>query len=202
MKFCNLCGVEKPITQFHKRSSRPSGVVSNCKECCSERERRRYVAKKSHIVEKVRQYNELNREKVNSRQRKYNAENKDKRRAYADLNREKINKARRERLKKDPVAALSDRYRRRLNYSLRLIGARKTRSSLEFLGCAFEDFVKHIESQFQDGMSWDNRSDWEIDHILPMRLAKNEDDVVRLSHYTNLQPLWRTDNRKKSGSIR
>lgn len=30
------------------------------------------------------------------------------------------------------------------------------------------DFIKHIESTMQDGMSFDDRSDWHIDHILPV----------------------------------
>lgn len=201
MKFCNLCGVEKPLDQFHKRLSRPLGVASNCKQCTSERERKRYAKKKEDILKRVRQYNDNNRERINARQRKYNTENKDKRRVYVDLNRGKINRTRREWLKKYPAAALAERYRRRLNRSLSLIGVRKTRSSLEFLGCTFEEFVGYIESRFKGGMSWDNRSEWEIDHIIPISSAKTEADVIRLSHYTNLQPLCGSENRRKSNKL-
>lgn len=31
-----------------------------------------------------------------------------------------------------------------------------------------DDFIKHIESTMQDGMSFDDRSNWHIDHILPV----------------------------------
>jgi hypothetical protein len=33
MKTCSKCSIEKPLTDFHKRSNRPCGVRSICKEC-------------------------------------------------------------------------------------------------------------------------------------------------------------------------
>jgi len=58
-------------------------------------------------------------------------------------------------------------------------------------------FLRHLESQFADGMTFKNHGEWHIDHIKPLFLAKTEEDVIKLSHYTNLQPLWATENRKK-----
>ncbi len=55
----------------------------------------------------------------------------------------------------------------------------------------------HIERQFKDGMSWERFDEVHIDHIIPMKTAKTEADVLRLNHYTNLQPLWAHDNMKK-----
>ena len=62
---------------------------------------------------------------------------------------------------------------------------------------------KHIESQFKDGMSWENHKHdgWHIDHIIPLSSAKNEENVYKLCHYTNLQPLWATENYKKGKKI-
>jgi hypothetical protein len=64
------------------------------------------------------------------------------------------------------------------------------------IGCTKEEFKAHIESQFDEGMSWDNWSvhGWHMDHIIP--LSKGG-----INHYTNLQPLWAVDNLKKGNKI-
>jgi hypothetical protein len=74
---------------------------------------------------------------------------------------------------------------------------KKTKTQI-ILGCSISEFKKHLELQFLDGMSWENRRLWHIDHIIPLALAKNEDQLIRLNHYTNLRPLWAKDNLVKS----
>ena len=69
------------------------------------------------------------------------------------------------------------------------------------LGCDFADLKHHLESQFTEGMTWDNRNLWHIDHIIPLASAKSAEEVVKLSHYTNLQPLWAKDNMRKGASV-
>lgn len=64
----------------------------------------------------------------------------------------------------------------------------------------------YIESQFEPGMTWDNwggRDGWEIDHIMPFKAFNLSDpaDQARAIAYTNLQPVWRSYNRRKSASI-
>ena len=50
-------------------------------------------------------------------------------------------------------------------------------------------------------MSWDNYGKWHIDHIIPLSSAKTEQDILKLCHYTNLQPLWAKGNIIKSNKI-
>jgi hypothetical protein len=50
-------------------------------------------------------------------------------------------------------------------------------------------------------MSWNNRSEWHIDHITPMASAKTEHDAIKLNHYENLRPLWAIDNLRKGSKI-
>lgn len=68
----------------------------------------------------------------------------------------------------------------------------------EVIGCSIDEFKTYIESRFQPGMSWSNygkeRGKWSIDHKDP--LAKSEEGS-NINHYTNLQPLWVSDNSKK-----
>jgi hypothetical protein len=72
---------------------------------------------------------------------------------------------------------------------------------LDIVGCSPEFLKKHLENQFVSGMSWDNRSEWHIDHIIPLSSAKTKDELYKLSHYTNLQPLRSEDNLRKSNKI-
>ena len=62
-----------------------------------------------------------------------------------------------------------------------------------------QEFCRYYESKFTAGMNWDEvvKGNIHIDHIVPLATAKTEADVVRLCHYTNLQPLWAIDNRRK-----
>lgn len=37
---------------------------------------------------------------------------------------------------------------------------------------------------------------WDIDHVVEMKTAETEEDVIRLNHYTNLRPLDSRINRR------
>ena len=78
------------------------------------------------------------------------------------------------------------------------------------LGCNFEEFKLYIESKFEDWMNWDNRGlyngefncGWDIDHKIPVSIATTEEEIYKLNHYTNLQPLCSKYNREvKSNKI-
>ena len=69
------------------------------------------------------------------------------------------------------------------------------------IGCQWDELKNHIESKFVDDMSWSNRHLWHIDHIVPLARAKSEEEMIKLSHYTNLQPLWAEDNFKKGAKF-
>ena len=76
----------------------------------------------------------------------------------------------------------------------------KTGSAVKDLGCSVEEFIAHIESRFEDGMNWDNRGDWHIDHIIPLYKfdLSDREQFLKAAHYTNMQPLWAIDNWKKN----
>ena len=109
----------------------------------------------------------------------------------------------------------SNRYKTDIQYRLRVIyrsmirqklnGLNKQQHSVEYLGCSFAEYEKHIESQFQPGMSWSNygRHGWHVDHIIPCAYFDftKEEDIKRCFHYTNLQPLWAEDNYAKGDKL-
>lgn len=76
-------------------------------------------------------------------------------------------------------------------------GYSKRSKTAEILGCSFPEFSRHIESQFVRGMSWSNRDEWHIDHIVPASSAKTYEEAIKLNHFTNLRPLWARDNMRK-----
>ena len=82
---------------------------------------------------------------------------------------------------------------------------RKGGSAVKDLGCSIEHLKKHLESQFTEGMSWDNYGlkGWHIDHIIPLAYfdLTKEEDFKNACHYTNLQPLWAVDNIRKGVKI-
>lgn len=94
---------------------------------------------------------------------------------------------------------LSDILRSRLNKAIK--NNQKAGSAVADLGCSIEELKIHLESQFQEGMSWGNYGlkGWHIDHIKPLAsfdLTK-EEELKEACHYTNLQPLWAEDNLSK-----
>jgi hypothetical protein len=77
----------------------------------------------------------------------------------------------------------------------------KSKRSEDILGCTLDFFMNYISLQFKDGMSFERMSEIHLDHIIPISSAKTEEDIIRLNHYTNFQPLWAKDNFKKSNKI-
>jgi hypothetical protein len=111
------------------------------------------------------------------------------------------NELRRKRLQNDPLYVMIGRIRARIRGVFRANGYSKSCRTFEIIGCSYEYLKEHLESKFVDGMAWENRNLWHIDHIIPLSYAKSEQDIIKLSHYTNLQPLWAIENLRKSNRI-
>lgn len=96
-------------------------------------------------------------------------------------------------------------YRMKINLRHRLrdylIGESKGKRTKEIVGLDKTEFKSYIESKFIEGMSWENYGEWHLDHIIPLCQAKNNQDALRLNHYTNLQPLWAEENLRKNRKL-
>ena len=99
----------------------------------------------------------------------------------------------------DPKYNITKRIRGSLRNSLKEI--RKNAPTFTLLGYTPIELVKHLESQFQDGMSWDNMNEWHIDHIRPVASfnydSTEHPDFKKCWALNNLQPLWAADNIRK-----
>lgn len=76
----------------------------------------------------------------------------------------------------------------------------KSGSTEALIGCTMAEFIMHLESKFCDGMNWENRNLWHIDHIVPCAAfdLTNPEEQKKCFHYSNLQPLWARDNLVKN----
>ena len=89
------------------------------------------------------------------------------------------------------------RTRKLISKVIKRNGYTKRSKTQEILGIDFEGFKIYIENLFTDGMSWSNFGEWHIDHKIPISWGKTEDDIIKLNHYKNLQPLWAEENLSK-----
>jgi hypothetical protein len=104
-----------------------------------------------------REYHQEHREEIRSRQREYGQEH-----------REEIAAQRNERYHSDPTHAMKLRLRARMSYAVKAAGLdNKCASTSELLGISPQGLKEWLEAQFTDGMTWENRSDWHVDHIIP-----------------------------------
>lgn len=194
-KKCNRCKVTKEVIEFPKSSFNKSGYGSPCKEC--GRKLSREWIKESNYTHPDPERNRKNQEE-------WRNNNRERIKDWYNKNRESIVKKQSRRMMEqyhnDPVYRLKSLLRSLVYRALKQnkIGKRTE----EVLGCTFEQAKHHLEKQFSKGMSWDNTSEWEIDHIVPLSFAQTEEEAIMLSHYSNLQPLWMVENRRKRDRIR
>jgi hypothetical protein len=73
----------------------------------------------------------------------------------------------------------------------------KPARTLELLGCTWEEARLHIESLFQEGMTWENHGrgndKWHLDHIRPV-CSFEDHELHLMNRISNLRPLWQKDN--------
>ena len=181
--------------------------------------------------DKIKQYLFKNKDKLRKQHKKYELKNKDKRKQqhkqwrlknknkydeyqeqYKIKNRDKLKKDRlknRDILRKYKIRRLKNNlnYRLRSRLSTRIYMAvkkyKKSKSTMQLVGCSLDYLKDYLESQFDDEMSWNNYGEWHIDHIIPCTsfdLSKPKQQQVCF-HYSNLQPLWAIDNMSKGNRI-
>jgi hypothetical protein len=93
----------------------------------------------------------------------------------------------------------------RINLGTRLWQAvqKKHGNTMELTGCSKDELISHLESKFTEAMSWDNYREWHIDHIKPCASydLENPEEQRKCFHWTNLQPLWASENIRKGCKV-
>jgi hypothetical protein len=195
-KMCRICNIEKKVTEFYKRKNSIDGYRNDCKDCQNKKSLEnpnRNLNKKNYYIS--------NKEKIKEKSKKWIQENKElskeTKKKYQECNKEKRNKYLIDRYNSDSVYKLSINCRGIIQKAFKRKGWKKNSKSEELIGCSFEELKIYLEKLFIDGMTWENHGDWHIDHKIPLSWAKDESELLRLFHYSNLQPLWAKDNLSK-----
>jgi hypothetical protein len=162
---------------------------------------------------KARESNPRRKQQNLERNKRFYHKNKDKRKEYGKKyrfgkNRDKYlenkRKNSRQRYHNNIQNKLGELLRVRLYTALKVQGIKKNNSTMELIGCSKEELIQHLESQFKDGMCWQNWSlnGWHIDHIRPVSSFDLSDPAQfkECFHFSNLQPLWAIENLQKSNS--
>jgi len=224
MKICTKCGKEYPFTleYFPDQGGKRKGKLrSVCKECrrkyyrlhhknnriarnkgsrlyylkhndeICKKQRNNYHANPEKEQERVRQYKMNNLSKIRAYARKHNKECKDDRNAW-----------KRNKRQTDLNYKITCNLRCRLWFALNAQSASKSNRTLDLLGCSVDFLLKHIESQFRPGMSWDNYGyyGWHLDHIKPCVCFDLTDPKQQKECFSwkNIRPLWWKDNLEKN----
>jgi uncharacterized protein (DUF2132 family) len=179
-KGCNTCKLVLPATEFYTMPTAKAGLAYHCKTCAKERVNKQYLTRAEKVKKKASQYYHNNKESIRPKRREYQ-----------------------QKLMQDVMFRLTRRLRNRLYYALRTTGWKKDTNFTKYIGCDEHELIAHIEKQFTDGMTWDVllTGAIHIDHIIPLSSAQTEDELYKLCHYSNLQPMWAEENIVKGCKI-
>ncbi len=199
---CKLCRSNHNSQFYIKNKQKISKYYKNNKEKILKEKKVFYENNKDILIDYSLNYYKENKENIIIKKKKHYNNNpnfyKEKNKKYRIDNPDYQNIYNKQRKLKDPLFKLSGNIRILIIQSIKKQGFNKTTKTANILGCSFEEFKEYLEKQFDDKMNWDNQgSYWVLDHIKPISLAQNEQEVYDLNHYTNFQPLEKIENIKK-----
>jgi hypothetical protein len=175
MKTCTKCNIEKSLIDFYSHPKTQDGKQSSCKKCCVKTQ-----------IPHSKKYFQKYPNKRNENQKQW----------------------RRKEKQNNPLFKLSENISSLMcNAFKRACKGKYPKQSrtTEILGCTLDEFIQHLQDQFHPEMTIENHGQgigkWNIDHIVPISSAKTEEDIYKLNHYTNFQPLWWEDNIAKSNKF-
>ena len=161
---------------------------------------------KEKIRELCKEWYNNNKERVATKAKIWYESNKERKKLTCKLwhekNRQIIADKQRHKRKTNPSYRLLMNLRRRTLLALK--GKNKSANTMTLLGIPNVEFLwNYLEKQFKPGMTRKNHGKWHLDHIKPcssFNLTKAEEQS-ECFHYTNLQPLWASENLSKGNRI-
>ncbi len=214
---CNELNISRSTVRYwiyndeHKKQSKDN--YSKNKKTKREKARNRYNENRELYLERAKKYREKNPEKM----KEWRKNNPQKMEKYKKTSAPKWRKQNKEKIKQintkweitqrndNPSYKVLRSLRSRTHSVIKNQSTTKEETTLELTACSPSQLKSHLESLFQEGMSWDNYGvhGWHIDHIIPCASFDftNSEEQRKCFHYTNLQPLWAVDNLSKGSKI-
>lgn len=194
-KICKICKLEKPLSEFYKRSN--GYYRTECKSCNYQKVKQWRKNNKDKVHDQYIRYYDKNKETILARNKNWSDNNLDKIKQYSkeyynihksDIleHQKKYNQLHKiERAKywnyyyhKVKLSKFRDKYHNDPKFHISFCISNRIRSSLKngknnqhwenIVGYTLQDLMEHLESKFQPGMTWDNYGQWHIDHVIPI----------------------------------
>lgn len=195
MKLCIKCLETKPKSEFHKDKTKKDGLVASCKPCKKSYRAAYYTLNSEDLKAYSSAYAKENPEAHKARGAKWVAENRE-----AHLARRSSYFAKR--YHGDPLFSANYKIRAMLQRVLMAARKKKELCTFEAIGYTADQLIQRLSVNMRAGMTWDNFGEWEIDHKIPVAvfLSRGETRPHIINALSNLQPLWKEENRSKGAS--
>jgi len=175
--------------------------------------REHYLKNREEYLLRAKEYSKAHPEVNLEASRKYRQSNPEKRKETVRNSSQKHKESKAQYVKDHPEVRVKARknyyeshrfiwiYRKLVKRVIDQAKADRTGPTSEYIGCTPEFLRGWLESKFTEEMNWENYGTfWEVDHVIPVSFfdIKNSEDQRKMaSHYTNLRPLSKVDNRAK-----
>lgn len=179
-----------------------TGVCYGCKREQNKRDRKEHP---ENLRQQLKRSYERHKEDRLEQSKEWALQNRDKSREiksnWKKKNRDKYLKQSRAYMRKkreNPEFRLSRNISKGVWESLKEVGKKKNGRKWEsIVGYTSDELVLHLESQFLDGMAWENYGHvWHIDHIVPLSWF-GHDRILNAWALENLQPMFASENCSK-----
>lgn len=195
----------------HKRIERAKQYYQENKE---ELYRKSSEYRANHLEQNrqyQKKYRDNNKEKVAECQKEYIVNNREKvrkyRRKYRTENKDKINERRRINRQKNPLTRIKHNIANTIRSIYKKLHCEKgRRKTFDILKYSAQDLHIHLTQYIGQPCARCqkiiiNFNNSHIDHIIPLNMAKTEQDIIELYHFSNLRLICETCNVRKNASL-
>lgn len=199
LKKCYCCQQIKEIDNFSYKKTE-NLYSSICKKCDIKKSKEWAQKNQEKYIQRLKKWRSNNKDYIQKKNKEWRKKNPERFRELArksyHRNKNKIQKRRKNILKKrllnDTVFALKHRIRHSIRNSLN----RGNHKYEDIIGLNYK-LLKEYLFKNSKTVNDKNLKEHHIDHIIPLKAANTEFEVIALNHYTNLQLITKLENLKK-----